>query len=58
MKYKLIKTDLMLAGSLIPENSIVEMTVEEAEEYSDFLKPVTVKDNGVKSKPGKRKNSK
>ena len=39
MKYKVTKTDLFLKGKLIHENSIIEMTEKEAEEFSAFLVP-------------------
>ena len=51
----------MHKGKLIRENSVVEMTEKEAEEFSDFLEPFS--DKGKTSKPitidiGKSKSKK
>ena len=58
MKYKLIKTDLMHKGKIIPENSIVEMTEKEAEEFPDYLEVIKKKTNNQQSKSKKKGQSK
>ena len=49
-KYKLIKTDLMLDGKLIPEGSEVTLSDKDAEELSAYLS-LSSNDAEIKSKP-------
>lgn len=40
-KYKLIKTDLMLDGKLIPEGSEVTLSEKDAEQLADYISPLS-----------------
>ena len=48
-RYKLIKTDLMLDGKLIPEGSEVTLSDKDAEQLSAYLSPSST-DDEIKSK--------
>jgi hypothetical protein len=37
MKYKIINSDILLNGKLIPENSEVELSAEETKGIEDYL---------------------
>jgi hypothetical protein len=39
MKYKIIKSDILLNGKLIPENSEVELSEADTKGIEDFLMP-------------------
>jgi hypothetical protein len=40
MKYKVTKTDLLINGKLIPENSEVELSTEETKGIENYLIPI------------------
>lgn len=40
MKYKIINTDLFIAGKLVPENSETELTKEQTKGIENYLIPI------------------
>ena len=53
MKYKIIKSDLLINGKLIPENSEVELSEEETKGIEDYLEKL--QDNSEQEKETKTK---
>lgn len=58
-KYKLINTDLMLDGKLIPEGSEVTLSDKDAEQLSEYLSPLSLdKDTQAQKENSNKKRSK
>jgi hypothetical protein len=56
MKYKIIKSDLLINGKLIPENSEVELSAEQIKGIENYLEPIQDKqeEKEIKSKRGNK----